>query len=269
MAHPKLGSVAQRSLLAATTAALIAGPLAVVGSAQTIEGLTDSAGELVDLTCKEAKATEDEELIEEFCDEPTDATDPEKTVKRAGDAVTKKVESTTSGGGGGGDGDGGSPAPTVENPAQPREQQPTGGSNMRPVSEGSGASDGRRPGAGPNGDASGASYDANGPVRPGMRSYSELTLQPFAQPLVSAPPIYELPRIAEQMFGSTTTTGAEDPLAAGATTATQASSYDGFAATAADPAGWLAATATGLIMLVGAAHALTGGRMPRRQRSRS
>ncbi|MPZ74495.1 MAG: hypothetical protein GEU74_14940 [Nitriliruptorales bacterium] len=276
MAHPKLGSVAQRSLLAATSAALMAGPLAVPGAAQTLDTVTDSTTQVVDLTCKEAKQTEDKALIEEFCDSESETAERvEQTARNSGDNVTATVQSVTKKaptGGGDGDSDG---SPTPDAPvseSDQREQQPAGGgANYTAVSEASDGSGSRprsrsriarqRATAGPR-------FNAHGPILPGMRSNSLLTLQPFAAPLVSVPPIYELPQIAQQMFGSTAATGPEEPLAAGAE-ATQASPYTaaGHTATPADPAGWLAATATGLIMLVGAGHALNGGRMPRRQHS--
>ena len=265
MAHPKLASVTRRSLLIAATAALVTGPLAVAGTAQNLETITNSATQILDLTCEQAKDTEDQELIDEFCpeEEGGSASSPEETVKSGGDTVTTTVEDTTAGDGGGDDGGGSTGG--VPNPVRPsRDQESTGGSNFTPVDDSSRTkrrSESRASSSNVQSQA-GSAFNANGPIRPGMSSYSELTLQPFAQPLVSVPPVYELPQIAEQMFGSTTATGVPDPAAA-----TSATSFSGGAAGATDPAGWLAATATGLIMLVGAGHALTGGRMPKRQRS--
>ena len=65
-------------------------------------------------------------------------------------------------------------------------------------------------------------YNADGPILPGMRSNSSLTLQPFAAPLVSVPPVYDLPQIASSLFGADSAATAEGPLVAGAATATGA-----------------------------------------------
>ena len=281
MALHSLSSVVNRSLLAAATAALITGPLAAAGAAQTVEDLTDSTGKTLELTCKEALATEDEQLIEEFC-EPEEIASP---LAKSVDEVTTTVEKTA------GDADGGTVAPddgdgegsTPKTPKETDEVLNTGGKaggektkvkntggDFTPVSESTSgtASDGtRKQGSGaPTTDVrQSPGFDANGPYLPGMRSYSELTLQPFAAPLVSVPPVYELPQIASQLFsGSAATTGAADPQAAASASSFQAGSTT---ATPADASGWLAATATGLIMLVGAAHALNGGRTPSRKRA--
>lgn len=280
MAHPKLATVVNRSLLTVTAAALTVGPLAGAAFAQD-GSLVDP---VLDLTCKEAKATEDLALIKEFCPEAeAEATESplDKSVDEVTGTVDKTVtdttktvapaEDTTDGGGGGEDGE---PDPgTVLSPSKEKPTSSdvgtTGDGGFTPVEEG--ANDGgRSQGERANPAAPGEfAYNTDGPVLPGMRSNSSLTLQPFAAPLVSVPPIYELPQIASQLFGGDSAATAEDPLVAGAATATGASAYSptGYSATSADPTGWLAATATGLIMLVGAAHAINGGRLPKRSRS--
>ncbi len=311
MAHPKLSAAVNRSLLAASAAALIAGPLAGASLAQT-DGVLDP---LTDLTCEEAKKTENKELIAEFCpaeEEPSESplsksvdevtSTTEKTVKQVKETV-KRVEETVapkqeeegeqneSGrNGGGGGGGGGTPDPTEilkEDPTTGGDGPtggPTGGtevensgSNFTKVDEngGGGSKDARGADRKRTGTSTPAySYNENGPFLPGMQSQSSLTLQPFAAPLVSVPPVYELPQIAQELFGTTTAASPEAPVAAdaaatAATTSTAASPYSaaGYAATTADPTGWLAATATGLIMLVGAGHALNGGRKPGRAKA--
>lgn len=62
VAHAKLGTVLNRSLLTATAAVFIAGPLAGAAAAQ-LDTVTDP---ITDLTCEEAKKTKDKLLIEEF-----------------------------------------------------------------------------------------------------------------------------------------------------------------------------------------------------------
>lgn len=289
MAHPKLATVVGRSVVTAATAALMVGPLAAAGAAAE---LLDPAK---DLTCEEAKATEVEDLIKEFCDEP-EAGATESPLDKSVDEVTETVDETVGGvpedapeadnGGGGGDdgggsGDGGTTEPVDDVVGGKEVEKTDDGEGFTGVDEGSagGSDDNRnrsreasreRAGAGA-GQSAGYGYNADGPFRPGMRSNSSLTLQPFAAPLVSVPPVYELPQIASQLFGSDAAATAEDPLVAGAeaSTATTASGYSptGYTATSADPTGWLAATATGLIMLVGAAHAINGGRTPKGQRA--
>ena len=290
MAHPKLATVVGRSLLTATAAALMVGPLAAAGAAQTLDGVTDA----LKLTCEEAFETEKEALIDEFC---TDAelealTSP---LDKSVDEVTETVDKTVTEvaptaapddgapeeepGTGGGiipeDETGGSPAPGGNGGT---DVGSTGGSGFEGVDEGGatagGTRNGRdrtpaRAGASSTRESNGYGYNADGPFRPGMQSNSSLTLQPFAAPLVSVPPIYELPQIAQQLFGSDSAATAEDPMVAGSTSATQASPYSptGYSATSADPTGWLAATATGLIMLVGAGHAINGGRTPKQHRA--
>ena len=282
MAHPMLASVARQSLLAATTAALMAGPLAVAGIAQSLAPVIDGTStEVIELTCKEAKATEDKDLIAEFCTKKdgdkasSPVTDAEKAVAEGTGTVTKTVEDVvrsapdtgtdTPDGDGGGDG-GGSSGPL--DPVDDDTEVGGAGGNYIPVPEPKdpssppGTTDGREALARDRGAPAGSSYDANGPYRPGLHSYSQLTLQPFAPPVVTAPMYDLLPQIAEQLFGTTTATGAQAPLAADATAASASST-----AATPDAAGWLAATATGLLMLVGAGHAIAGGRTPRRRRA--
>jgi hypothetical protein len=277
-------------LLAATTAALMAGPLAVAGIAQSLAPVVDGTTvEVIELTCKEAKATEDKDLIDEFCTieqggqkDASPATDAEKAVADGTATVTKTVESvvrsapdsgtdTPDGGGGdgdgGGDGGGGGGGGGALDPVTGgTDVNGAGDGNYTPVDENQpssgGTTDGREALAREN-QAPTGSYDVNGPYRPGMHSYSELTLQPFAPPIISGPMNDLFPRVAEQLFGTTTTTGADAPVAAGATQASATSAT----ATTPDAAGWLAATATGLLMLVGAGHAIAGGRTPGRKRA--
>ena len=281
MAHPMLASVARQSLLAATTAALMAGPLAVAGISQSLAPVIDGTStEVIELTCKEAQATEDEDLIAEFCtkdgeDKVSDpVTDAEKAVAEGSGTVTKTVEDvvrsaptgteTPTGGGGGGGGGGG------KDPLEPLDNDTEvggAGGNYTPVPENntstnSGGFDGQEALARDRGAPAGSNYDVNGPYRPGMRSYSELTLQPFAPPVVTAPLFDLAPQIAEQLFGTATTTGESQGPLASATAASATST-----AATPDAAGWLAATATGLLMLVGAGHAIAGGRTPRRRRA--
>ena len=286
MAHPKLATVVGRSLLTATAAALMVGPLAAAGAAQTLDGVTDT----LKLTCEEALATEDEALIEEFCTQAElDAlTSPlDKSVDEVTKTVDKAVEDTAPattpdeeppaeepgtgtvlpeddgssspapGGDGGGTtvgATGNDPTPVDEGRTSPGARNNT--NNRTPARAGSTGAP----------ESHGYGYNADGPFRPGMRSHSSLTLQPFAAPLVSVPPVYELPQIAQQLFGSDSAATAQDPMVA---SATQASPYSptGYSATSADPTGWLAATATGLIMLVGAGHAINGGRTPKQSRA--
>ena len=68
VAHPKMKSLAGRSAMAVATAALMGGPLAAAGAAATLDTVTDTTGKVVELTCKEALATKDAKLIEEFCE---------------------------------------------------------------------------------------------------------------------------------------------------------------------------------------------------------
>ena len=295
MAHPKLSAAVSRSLVAASAAALIAGPMAGAGFAQ-VEGTIDT---LKDLTCEEAKKTEDEKLIAEFCpeaepsesplsksvDEVTQTTDD--TVKQAEETVAPKEDGDGGEGGesgGGGPLPGGTPDPTNTDGGGGKvgggSNVEGSGNNFSPVDEGGSRNTGGTqernlpPGAGTRNAPEGFGYGPGGAF-PGMQSQSSLTLQPFQGPLVSVPPVYELPQIAQDLFGTTTATPADAPQVAGAagtagSTATAASPYSaagGFTATTADPTGWLAATATGLIMLVGAAHALNGGRTPRREKA--
>lgn len=290
MAHPKLATVVGRSLLTATAAALMVGPLAAAGAAQTVDGVTDA----VKLTCEEAFATEDAALIKEFCTQaeldaltsPLDksvdevTTTVEKTVTETAPTTVPDDGAPAEDPGAGNvvpdDGGAGSPAPGGGKDGTP--VGTTGDGGMTPVDE-NGANSGARNsnnnrsrqarGGSNTPESHGYGYNADGPFRPGMRSHSSLTLQPFAAPLVSVPPVYELPQIAQQLFGSDTAAGAEDPMVAGAASATQASPYSptGYSATSADPTGWLAATATGLIMLVGAGHAINGGRTPKQRRA--
>lgn len=289
MAHPKLATVVGRSVLTATAAALMVGPLAAAGAAQTVDGVTDT----LKLTCEEALKTEDEALIKEFCtQEELDAL--ASPLDKSVDEVTKTVDKTAAevaptpvpddgapeqdpdtgvvpddGSGSpapGGDGDtrvgpaGSDPIPVDENGANQGSRNNNGNTNNS-RDRAAARAESRTP------ESHGYGYNADGPFRPGMQSNSSLTLQPFAAPLVSVPPIYELPQIAQQLFGSDTAAGAEDPMVAGTASATQASPYSptGYSATSADPTGWLAATATGLIMLVGAGHAINGGRTPKRR----
>ena len=131
MAHPLLASVARQSLLAATTAALMAGPLAVAGISQSLAPVIDGTStEVLDLTCEEAQATEDEDLIAEFCTKDGEdkasspVTDAEKAVQENTGTVTKTVEDVVrsapdagtddpDGGGGGGGGGGGAEVNSV------------------------------------------------------------------------------------------------------------------------------------------------------------
>ena len=284
MAHHKLTTVVGRSFLTATAAAMIVGPLAAAGAAQTLEGVTDT----LKLTCEEAfeaeAGTDETKLVEEFCTdaELAELTSPlDKSVDDVTTTVDKTVGDTTAGapsptapggeepapsgpvdpeavpGGGGGE-----PAP---NPG-PKTDVGSTGNDFTGVDEGTptGMEKGRvRPGATTSTpvESAGYGFNADGPFRPGMRSNSSLTLQPFAAPLVSVPPIYELPQIAQQLFGGDS--AAEVPAA----TAAAPYSATGYTATSADPTGWLAATATGLIMLVGAGHAINGGRTPKQHRA--
>ena len=289
MAHPKLATVVGRSLLTATAAALMVGPLAAAGAAQTLDGVTDT----LDLTCNEAFETGKDALIDEFCTQAElDAlTSP---LDKSVDEVTETVDKTVT-----------EVAPTTAPEEEAPAEQPdpgtvlpeddgssapaptdgggtdvgsTGGSEPRPVDEGGTTTSGTqtnntrtrtqvRAASSGTPESHGYGYNADGPFRPGMQSHSSLTLQPFAAPLVSVPPVYELPQIAQQLFGSDSAAGAEDPMVA--SSATQASPYSpaGYSATSADPTGWLAATATGLIMLVGAGHAINGGRTPKQHRA--
>jgi hypothetical protein len=284
VAHPKLSTVFNRSLLAASTAALIAGPLAAAGSAQSLDTVTGTTSNVVDLTCDEAKETKDLELIAEFCDADelpaplAKATeDAEKKLKQESEKVTATVESTTGvkspsdGDGGSGDGGGGSnpdssPTGVLPTSGSSDSDKKAGGKNSRQVrgqgAQPRGISGGTRGEAAKTGNYGNSSYS-------GMRSNSALTLQPFAAPLVSVPPIYELPQVAQQLFGLDEAATTGDPMVAmaGDATATSAYSTTGFGGTPADPTGWLAATATGLIMLLGAAHALNGARTPKRKRA--
>jgi hypothetical protein len=290
VAHPKLATVFNRSLLAASTAALIAGPLAAAGSAQSLDAVTGTTSNVVDLTCDEAKETKDLELIAEFCDADelpaplAKATeDAEKKVEQESDKVTATVESTTGvkapssptdgdgGSGDGGSGDGGSnpdssPTGVLPTSGSSDSDRKSGGKNSRQVrgqgEQPRGISGGTRGEAAKTGGYGSSSYS-------GMRSNSALTLQPFAAPLVSVPPVYELPQVAQQLFGLDEAATTGDPMVAmaGDTTATSAYSSTGFTGTPADASGWLAATATGLIMLLGAAHALNGARTPKRKRA--
>lgn len=281
MAHPKVAAIARQSVLAASTAALMAGPLALAGSAQSIDSVTDSTSQVLDLTCAEAKETGEDELIKEFCPEEEESTSGgsvTEAVSGETEKVQKSVESAVKESP---DADAGGDSGTTESvPKTPVTDSgsKTGGSKVgpsgstfRPVDSGDSGTAGKsnRSRARARAEqAAGPSFDAHGPFQPGMRSYSELTLQPFAAPVVSVPPIYELPQIAQQMFGDTAAVGAEDPMAAGSATATSAAGFDGdYTAMSADAQGWLAATATGLIMLVGVGHALAGGRTPKRQRA--
>ena len=299
MAHPKLAAAVNRSVLTASTVALLAGPLAVAGSAQTLDGVTDSAGEIVeDLTCEQAKETEDELLIEKFCPEEEDGKDGggrkgdkggKEDSRDPVDEVANQVEQTAKdtvddiapsddegdeeGGGeeepaptevlptGGGDGDGG------KKPGS-RDVGKAGSEDPQPIHYDSSAT-GTSGSTSGSGAADGAGYSTTGGLGSGLASQSALTLQPFAAPLVSVPPVYEFPQIAEQLFSDDAAATAGNPVAADGTVtpstdAVNAYNSNGFAATSADPTGWLAATATGLIMLLGAAHALNGGRTPRR-----
>lgn len=295
MAHPKLATVVQRSLLLASTAALVAGPLAVGGSAQSLETVTDTTARAVeDPTCEEALESEDLLAIAEFC-EPEEipeaivgavekateeaeeeaeeeARKAESGAKEATDEVVPKDDEDEKEGGGNGGGGGAGPAEEVLPPA-------TGGGEPAPMSREVQTSERERP-RGISDDSRGAKADreqtqnapgwqADGWNWSGMRSNSELTLQPFAAPLVTGPPVYDLPQIAQQLFGldEPATVTAGDPLVAGSTNTSEAGPYTpaGFTSTSPDPTGWLAATATGLIMLVGAGHALNGGRTPKRR----
>lgn len=297
MAHPKLATVFNRSLLAASTAALIAGPLAAAGAAQSLETVTDTTSKTVDLTCDEAKKTEDLELIAEFCEESelsgplAEATEEAREqVKKEAEKTTTTVEKTTgvkapsdpTGGDGGDDEEssgGGGTAPDsapsgVLGSGGGSTDKSKSGSNKKPADNSRQVrNQGQQPrgiSAGGQGGA-GASGSYGGPVYSGMRSNSALTLQPFAAPLVSVPPVYELPQVAQELFGiGDEAVTSEDPMVAmaGETTATSAFAPEGgYAATPADPSGWLAATATGLIMLLGAGHALNGARTPKRKRA--
>lgn len=289
MAHPKLTAV-NRTLIAASAAALMAGPMAAVGAAASVDTVVDSTGKVVeDLTCEEALKTEDEELIEGFCD-PDEIPDPvkdpvrkaKKTADKATNDSTKTVNDVVAATGGDNDDDGSSGG----TPVAPGESAPSGGDGgddpdkNRKGNKVQAADDGGFRPYKPDGarsDTGGrqvsrrpATYNQDGPFRPGMRSHSQLTLQPFAEPVVSVPPVYELPQIAQQLFTGTSDDTAANPVVAGdATTTEEAGAFApaSYNATPADPTGWLAATATGLIMLVGAAHALNGGRTPRRQRA--
>jgi hypothetical protein len=287
VAHPKLATVVGRSLMTATAAALMVGPLAAAGAAQTLDGVTDA----VEMTCKEAFATDDatlrETLTDKFCtqaeldaltspldksvDEVTETVD-ETVTKVAPTSAPVPPEGETGGETGGGGGGSGTPLPGDGSGGG----DPTGsgtdventGGGFQSVDEGNQSRTRNRnrasAGTTTTPESHGYGYNADGPFRPGMQSHSALTLQPFAAPLVSVPPIYELPQIASQLFGSDAAVGAEAPV-----TATQASPYSpaGYSATSADPTGWLAATATGLIMLVGAGHAINGGRTPKHHRA--
>ena len=280
MAHPKLTTVVHRSLLAAGTVALLAGPFAAVGAAGTLDGVTDA----LDLTCEEAFETEKAALIDEFCtaEELEELTSP---LTKSVDEVTKTVDGTKTTvedtvnkqtDDGGEDAEG-SPDPTDEVLPDDGKTGGKGGTKVEgagetPTSLEEGTTSGTagaKPGknvttSGTRVEAQGYGYNTDGPFRPGMRSNSSLTLQPFAAPLVSVPPVYELPQVAQQLFGTTTTgASAADPQVATA----GGYSPTGASSTSADPTGWLAATATGLIMLVGAGHALNGGRNPSRRKA--
>ena len=289
MAHPKLATAAQRSFVAATTAALVAGPLALAGLAQTGETIGTLEG--LKLTCEEALETEDANVIEEFCTaEELETLSPltksvDEVVKPTKDAVTKAADDVApkqEDGGDGGEAGPTSPTDAVigddDKPKSPTktkvggagenvrgfdDEQPTTTSGTATQQEADRKAERDRAAA-----ATGnRGYNADGPILPGMQSYSSLTLQPFAAPLVSVPPVYELPQVAQQLFGSTTDATAADPQVAGTATAASPYSATGFSATSADPTGWLAATATGLIMLVGAGHALNGGRKSSRSKA--
>ena len=290
MAHPKLSTVINRSLLAASTAALIAGPLAAVGTAQSLETVTGTADGAIDLTCDEAKETKDLELIAEFCEEAelsgplAKATEEARqTLEQEAKNATTTVEKTTgvkaptdpTGGGGGGDDDGDSGGDSSPDSAPATSVLPAGGSNEKPKAQTSRQV--RNQGEQPRGISGGVQGESakttmadgyGGSAYSGMQTNSSLTLQPFAAPLVSVPPVYELPQVAQELFGlgSAATDGTAVAMADGTTTATSAYS-GGFTATPADASGWLAATATGLIMLLGAAHALNGARTPKRKRA--
>jgi hypothetical protein len=281
VAHPKLSTVFNRSLLAASTAALIAGPLAAAGSAQSLETVTGTTSNVVDLTCDEAKETKDLDLIAEFCDEDELSAPLEKateeareTLKKESEKVTATVESTT-GVKAPTDDDGGSDDGGGSNPdSSPTGVLPTSGSSDSDKKSGKNSRQVRNQGEQPRGISGGARGEGaktgnyGNSSYAGMRSNSALTLQPFAAPLVSVPPVYELPQVAQQLFGLDEAATTGDPMVAmaGDTTATSATST-GFTGTPADATGWLAATATGLIMLLGAAHALNGARTPKRKRA--
>jgi hypothetical protein len=292
VAHPKLATVINRSLLAASTAALVAGPLAAAGLAQSLD-VTEGVTSAVELTCDEALETEDIALIAEFCEPDevpaplAEATEEARAALDAAEeettATAEKVTATVSdeaptddgGSGGGGDSDPDSSptgsllpsSPTSPTgPTAPTADDPTGSSpdrsrKVRNSGENIRGFDGASHGESAK---TNASYGA-GPGYGGMRSNSSLTLQPFEAPVFSVPPVYELPQVAQQLFGLDST--ATDPAAAGAMDATAMSATSSSSATPADPTGWLAATATGLIMLMGAAHALNGARTPQRRRA--
>ena len=291
MAHPKLSTVFNRSLLAASTAALIAGPLAAMGTAQSLETVTGTTDDIVELTCDEAKKTEDLELIAEFCEEEELSGPLAKATQEARENLEQEAKNTTTTvekttgvkapvdptGGGGGDDEGDESGSGGSEPAPAGSVLPSDGSNEKPKAQSS--REVRNQGEQPRGISAGGpggSTDGNparggygGPVYSGMQSNSALTLQPFAAPLVSVPPVYELPQVAQQLFGldnATATDGTALAMADGTTTAS-AYSPTGYGATPADASGWLAATATGLIMLLGAAHALNGARTPKRKRA--
>lgn len=291
MAHPKLATMFNRSLLAASTAALIAGPLAVAGSAQSLDPVIDEVTKATDLTCEEALKTEDLELIAEFCEEDELPAPLAKATEEARQKLEKEsqqtsetVEKTTgvkapapppsddgdsdNGGSGGGSNPDSSPTGSVLPPSSGSGEKPAAKtpSKSRQV-----RNQGQQPRGisyGGHGDRSSTTY-SGGPGYTGMRSNSSLTLQPFAAPLVSVPPVYELPQVAQDLFGigDEPATATDDPMVAMADGTTATSAYATGPGSPADPSGWLAATATGLIMLLGAGHALNGARTPKRHRA--
>lgn len=98
-------------------------------------------------------------------------------------------------------------------------------------------------------------FNGDGPVTPGLRVRSTLTLQPFATPVVSVPPVYDLAQVAAGFL-----TGGEiaAPRAANAAAVLATSlPVGGLPRTATDttvPAG-LVVAASALVLLLGAAHA--------------
>lgn len=270
MAHRKLVSALNRSLLAASTAALVAGPLALSAGAQSLETVTDTTRTVTDGVREtlphevECLLTPDEpnpgtRAEEEACELEAQADATAPAAKPARKAAKAKAMEALKAIDGGEDAPAGGALAGEDEESAPTQNQ-TGGSKVSTAGEDpERVTPIERQEAARRSSASSGSvrFNADGPIVPGTRSFSDLTLQPFQTPVVSVPPLYDLPQIASNFL-----TGGEleTPLAAeamtGLATSTPTNMIPSSSGTPTDVPLWLLASATGLVMLVGAGHVL-------------
>lgn len=239
MAHPNLtGGSSRRLLTTGLAAALIALPLGGAAIAADLSDL-ELAEQLAELTPEQLELYE-EGLIDEFGNPIDDALKTADSVTRVVEKAVREAAPVAI-----------APSPRPSNgvPGNDAEQEAADGSGMQRVREPGGTAPASTTPARPA-----PAFDNNGPLQPGMRSQSmNPSMQSFvAPPVVSAPFAFDLPQVAERFIG-------EAPLTAPSSVATPAFASSSTPMGGMVPGGvpgWMLATAAGMLLFVGGAHAL-------------